>query len=214
MKMKNVIWRQYYWTISAIVLLALLAGPGFEDTKRPLAEWGKHVVKSIYPIEKVGVIARSVTFPSVLNQGQAIIDNKYPNASILCMDVANYSGLVNGLIWSMDRELVEEHELQYLIDQANMAFYTCVGMFIPPELLTKIVKQQVGQGLPEEHATTQDNVEVPVADPDAAIAASLEIEEKTPALTMEDAKKAVVAQIEKIQEVIRFAQTVKSKQNE
>jgi hypothetical protein len=31
---------------------------------------------------------------------------------------------------------------------------------------------------------------------------------------MEDAKKAVVAQIEKIQEVIRFAQTVKSKQNE
>jgi hypothetical protein len=41
----------------------------------------------------------------------------------------------------------------------------------------------VGQGLPEEHATTQDNVEVQVADPDAAIAASLEIEEKTPALT-------------------------------
>ena len=213
MKTKNVIWRQYYWTISAIVLLALLAGSGFKDTTYPLEKQVAQVVESIYPIEKVGVIARSVTFPSVLNQGQAIIDNKYPNASILCMDVANYSGLVNGLIWSMDRELVEEHELQYLIDQANMAFITCIGMFIPPELLTKIVKQQVGQGLPEEHATTQDN-EVQVADPDAAIAASLEIEEKTPALTMEDAKKAVVAQIEKIQEVIRFAQTVKSEQNE
>jgi hypothetical protein len=31
---------------------------------------------------------------------------------------------------------------------------------------------------------------------------------------MEDVKMAVVPQIEKIQEVIRFAQTVKSKQNE
>ena len=184
--MKNVIWRQYYWTISATVLLALLAGPGFEDTKRPLAEWVKQVVKSIYPIEKVGVIARSVTFPSVLNQGQAIIDAKYSNASILCMDAANYSGLVTGLIWSMDRELVEEHELQHLIDQANIAFFTCVGMFIPPQ----------------------------VANPGRVIAASPEIKEETPALSMEDAKKAIVAQIEKIQEVIRFAQTVKSKQIE
>jgi len=48
----------------------------------------------------------------------------------------------------------------------------------------------------------------------AAIAASPEIEEKTPAVSMEDAKKAVVAQIEQIQEMTRFAQTVKSKQNE
>jgi hypothetical protein len=31
---------------------------------------------------------------------------------------------------------------------------------------------------------------------------------------MEDAKKAVVTQIEKIQATIRFAQTAKSKQNE
>ena len=183
---QNVIWRQYYWTISATVLLALLAGSGFKDTKHPLEEWVKQVVKSIYPIEKVGVIARSVTFPSVLNQGQAIIDNKYPNASLLCMDVANYSGLVTGLIWSMDRELVEEYELQYLIDQASMAFFTCVGMFIPPQ----------------------------VANPVGVIAASPEIEEKTPAVRMEDAKKAVVTQIEKIQATIRFAQTAKSKQNE
>ena len=40
------------------------------------------------------------------------------------------------------------------------------------------------------------------------------IEEKTPAVSMEDAKKSVVAQIEKIQGVIRIAQTAKSKQNE
>jgi hypothetical protein len=125
--------------------------------------------KSIYPTEKVGVIARSVIFPSVLNQGQGIIDTQYPNASIFCLEVANYSGMVTGLIWSMDRELVEEHELQYLIDRANMAFFTCVGMFIPPALLKNIVEQQMGH---------------------AAIAASPEIEEKTPAVSMEDAKKS------------------------
>jgi hypothetical protein len=186
MKMKNVIWRQYYWTISATVLLALLTGSGFGDTRRPLQEWVKQVVESIYPIENVRVIARSVTFPQVLNQGQAIINTEYPNASILCMEVANYSGLVTGLIWSMDRATVEEYALQHLIDRASMAFYTCVTMFMPAQ----------------------------VANPDRVIAASPEIEEKTPAVNTEDAKKAVVAQIEKIQGVIRFAQTVESKQGE
>jgi hypothetical protein len=117
--MKNVIWRQYYWTISAIVLLALLAGSGFKDTKYPLEKQVTQVVESIYPIEKVGVIARSVTFPQVLEQGQAIIETKYPNAPILCVDVANYSGLVTGLIWSMDRALVEEYALQHLIDRVR-----------------------------------------------------------------------------------------------
>ena len=203
MKTKNVIWRQYYWIISATVLLGSLAGSGFteseepitpavnratkiEDTIHPLGEWVKQVVQTIYPIEKVGIIARSVTFPQVLNQGQAIIGTEYPNASLLCMDVANYSGLVTGLIWSMDRELVEEYALQYLIDRASITFFTCLGIFVPPH----------------------------VVNPDRVIAASVQIEEKTPAMSMEDAKKAVVAQIEKIQEIIRFAQTVKSKQNE
>ena len=182
--MKNVIWRQYYWTISATVLLALLAGSGFKDTTHPPEESIEPAPKSIYPIERVGVIARSATFPSVLNLGQAIIDTKYPNASLLCMDVANYSGLATGLIWSMDRELVEEYGLQHLIDLASMALFTCVGMFMPPQFANRV------------------------------IAASPEIKEKTPAVSMEDAKKAVVAQIEKIQEMIRFAQTVKSKPNE
>ena len=172
------------------------------------------VVKSIYPIERVGVIARSVTFPQVLNQGQRIIDARYPNASMLCLDVANYSGLVTGLIWSMDRDLVEEHDLQYLIDRASAAEFICISMFLSFELLKKLVEQTVGRSLRDEPATPQAHVEGEVTDPDAAIAASPQIEEKTPAVSMEDAKKAVAAQIEKIQEMIRFAQTVTSKQNE
>jgi len=35
MKTKNFIWRQYYWTISATVLLALLAGSGFTESEEP-----------------------------------------------------------------------------------------------------------------------------------------------------------------------------------
>lgn len=203
MKMKNVIWRQYYWTISATVLLALLAGSGFKDTKYPPVKLVKEVVKSTYPIERVGVIARSVTFPAVLNQGQGIIDTKYPNASILCMDFANYLGSVTGLIWSMDRALVEEYGLQYLIDRANRAIFPCAAMLMPS-----------AQGLPEQHATNQGRVDVLFANLGGAIAVSSEIKEKAPAVSMEDAKKAVLPQIEKIQEVIRFAQTVKSKQGE
>ncbi len=103
-----------------------------------------------------------MTFPQVLNQGQAIIHTGYPNAAILCMDVANYSGLVTGLIWSMDRALVEEYGLHYSIDWASVAFFTCVDMFMPPQ----------------------------VANPDRVIAASREIEEKTPAVSMGDAKKS------------------------
>ena len=203
MKTIKLIWRQYYWLIPATVLLTSLTGSGFtknadptrppviratkiEDTMHPLGEWVKQVVESFYPIEKVGVIARSVTFPQVLNQGQAIIDTKYSNASILCIDVANYSGLVVGLIWSMDRALVEEYRLQHVIDLAGVAFFTCVAMFVPAQ----------------------------VSNPDRVIAASPEIEEKTPTVNTEDAKKAVVAQIDNIQGIIRFAQTVKSKQTE
>jgi hypothetical protein len=172
------------------------------------------VVKSNYPIEKVEVIARSVIFPSVLNQGEGIIKTKYPNATILCLDVANYLGLVTGLIWSMNRELVEEYDLHHVIDRASMVVYTCVVMFIAPEVLKYKVGQPMGQGLLEEYAKSQNNVEVQVVSPDAALAVSPEREEKTPAVSMEDAKKALVVEIEKIQEIIRFAQTVKSKQNE
>jgi hypothetical protein len=198
MKTKKPIWRHYYWTIPAIVLLFVsLAGSGLtesQDPTTPAVTWAaeiedpkeQQVVESIYPIEKVGVIARSVTFPQVLSHGQAIMNTSYPNASILCMDVANYSGLVTGLIWSMDRALVEEYRLQYLIDSADMAFFNCLYMFASPQ----------------------------VANPHRVIAASAEIEGQTPAVSMEEVKKAIVSQIEKIQGVIRFAETVKSKQNE
>ena len=203
MKTTKPIWRQCYWTIPTTVLLVSLAGFGpteseypttpavtrateIEDPKLSPDEHVKQTVESIYPIEKVGVIARSVTFPQVLRHGQAIIDTEYPNASILCMDVANYSGLVTGLIWSMDRALVEEYGLQHLIDRASTVFHTCVGMFMPPQ----------------------------AANLDRVIAASPEKEETTPAVSTEGCKKAVVAQIEKIQGVLRFAQTVKSNRNE
>jgi hypothetical protein len=209
--MKTMIMKLKIFSATVIFSLSALAQNSPVEIEHPLEELIKQVVKSSYPIEKVGVIARSVTFPSVLDQGQAIIDTKYPNASILCLDVANYSGLATGLIWSMDRELVEEYSLHYLIDRASIAFFSCVDMFMPPELLIEIVEQQMGQGLPQEHARRQDNVGLQVANRDAAASPEME---KTPALSMEDAKKAVVAQIEHIQEMIRFAQTVKSRQNE
>lgn len=160
------------------------------------------------------MIARSVTFPNVLNLGQAIIDIRYPNASILCLEVAHYSGLAIGLIWSMDRELVEEYDLHDLIDLAGGAVITCELMFMPHELLEKKVERQLGRGLPEEHATTQDNVEIQVVNLGAAHAALPAIEEKTPAVSMEDAIEAVVGQIEEMQAIIRFAQTVKSMRSE
>jgi hypothetical protein len=81
--------------------------------------------------------------------------------------------------------LVEEYGLQHLIDRATIAFFTCVATFMPPQ----------------------------VTNADRVIAASPEIEEKTPAVSMEDAKKAVIAQMEKIQATIRFPQIVKSKQS-
>ena len=172
------------------------------------------VGKSIYPIERVGVIARSVIFPSVLNHGQGLLDTPYPNASTYCLDVANYSGLVTGLIWSMDRQLVEDYDLHHLIDQARMVAFTCVGLFTPTELLKQRIDRQVRQALPIQLVTTQGPIEVQIANFDTAPAASPETEEETPTVSMEDARKAVAAQIEYIQKMIRFAQTAESKQNE
>ena len=75
-----------------------------------------------------------------------------------------YSGLVTGLVWSMDRALVEEYGLQYLIDRADMTFFSCVRMFMPPQ----------------------------VVNPRRVIAAPTEIEEKTPTVSTEDAKKQLL----------------------
>ena len=56
MKTKNVIWRQYYWTISATVLLALLAGSGFKDTTYPLEKQVAQVVESIIRLKKLALL--------------------------------------------------------------------------------------------------------------------------------------------------------------
>jgi hypothetical protein len=177
-----------------LFLSALAHDLPIKDTKHPLQEVITQIVKYRYPVEKVGVVARSVTFPAVLDQGQEIIDSTYPNATILCMDVANYAGLVTGLIWSMDRELVEEHGLQHLIDQASTVLFTCVFMFMP--------------------GPTQDSCEAKVAYPHAIIAVTVETKEITPTVSIESAKKAVATQIEHIQKILKFAQTVRSKESE
>jgi hypothetical protein len=166
------------------------------ETKHPLEAWVRQITDSIYPIERVGVIARSVTIPQVLDQGQAIRGAEYPNASTLCMDVANYSGLVTGLIWSMDRELVEEYGLQFLIDRATMANVPCALLFMPEPF-----EESIRPGLPGEHVTA-GGFEVQVTRdgaPEEKITARL--------VNIRDLKRVIVPEI---QEMVRFAQTVKS----
>ena len=98
------------------------------DPKRP---WHKYVTQSslFYDLEKVEVIARSVTFPSVLYQGELMISIEYPNAAILCLDTAYYAGRVQGLMWAMDRGAIEEHKLYWTIDDASELFDACVDIF-------------------------------------------------------------------------------------
>jgi hypothetical protein len=171
------------------------------DKKRRIEVWVRQVNNFFYPIERVGVVARSVTIPFVLSQGEAILEAKYQNASILCMDIANYSGLVTGLVWSMDRELVEEYGLENLIDEAAAAVFPCSLLFTPPEAF----KQQIRQHL-------ADSVEVAVAvgNHNRTVAASPHINEETPAVSIEDIRTIVVPQIQEIQKQIRFAKTLKS----
>jgi hypothetical protein len=116
------------------------------------------------------------------------------------MDVANYSGLVTGLIWSMDRELVEEYGLQFLIDRATMANFPCALLFMPEPF-----EESIRPGLPGEHVTAS-GFEVQVTGDGAS-------EEKVTArlVNIGDLKRVIVPEIKKIQEMVRFAQTVKSK---
>jgi hypothetical protein len=80
--------------------------------------------------EQVEVVARSITFPSVLNQGEFMIRVEFPNATILCLDAAYYAGRAQGLIWAMDRDTVMEHKLYWTIDNANDLFDTCLDIFL------------------------------------------------------------------------------------
>ena len=55
-----------------------------------------------YDREQVEVLARSNTFPSVLNLGELMLSVEYPNPTLLCLDAAYYAGKAQGLIWAMD----------------------------------------------------------------------------------------------------------------
>jgi len=108
--------------ITATVSQAL----GEELDSRQLSN--KNMTKSflLYDREKVDVLARSVTFPEVLIQGQLMISVEFPNAAILCLDAALYAGRVEGLILAMDRDTVVEHRLYWTIDAADDLYYTCL----------------------------------------------------------------------------------------
>jgi hypothetical protein len=80
----------------------------------------------LYDREKVEVLARSATFPEVLKQGELMISVEFPNAAVLCLDVALYTGRVEGLILAMDRDTVVEHRLYWIIDAADDLYYACL----------------------------------------------------------------------------------------
>jgi hypothetical protein len=80
--------------------------------------------------EQVEVLARNITFPSVVNQGELVIRVEFPNATILCLDAAYYAGRAQGLIWAMDRDTVVEHKLYWTIDDAKDLFDTCLDIFL------------------------------------------------------------------------------------
>lgn len=83
-----------------------------------------------YDREQVEVLARSVTFPYVLNLGEVMLSVEYPNSTLLCLDAAYYAGKAQGLIWAMDRDTVIEHGLQWTIDNAKDLFDTCLGILL------------------------------------------------------------------------------------
>jgi hypothetical protein len=80
--------------------------------------------------EKVEVLARSVTFPGVLELGERILIVDYQHAAILCYHVALYAGRVNGLILAMDRDTVLEYELYLIIDAADGLYDSCLGILL------------------------------------------------------------------------------------
>ena len=80
--------------------------------------------------EKVEVLARNITFPEVLNQGQLMLSTAFHNATILCLDAALYAGRVEGLILAMDRDTVMDHRLFWTIDAAGDLFNTCLKTFL------------------------------------------------------------------------------------
>ena len=83
-----------------------------------------------YDRERVEVLARSITFPAVLNLGEHMLSVEYPNSTLLCLDVAYYAGKAQGLILAMDRDTVMEQGLQWTIDNAKDLFDTCLEILL------------------------------------------------------------------------------------
>ena len=75
--------------------------------------------------EKVEVLARSVTFPGVLQHGELLINVDFPTTTLLCFEVGYYAGQAGGLILAMDRDTVIEQRLYWIIDAADDLFYWC-----------------------------------------------------------------------------------------
>lgn len=80
--------------------------------------------------ERVEVLARSITFPTVISQGEFMISSELPNTVIRCLVASYYAGRAQGLIWAMDRDTVMEHALQWTIDDAGALFDTCLHVFL------------------------------------------------------------------------------------
>ncbi len=95
------------------------------DPKQPS---DKYMIKSALrnDREKVEVLARSITFPFVMNQGELMISAEFPNGTILCLNAAYYAGRVQGLMWAMDRDTVVEHKLYRTVDDAHDLFNKCL----------------------------------------------------------------------------------------
>lgn len=114
---------------SPLSLATAVVNPLKIDPKQPSS---KYTTKSArgYDVERVHVLARGITFPQVINQGEDMLSVEFPNAGMLCLDAAYYAGRVQGLIWAMDRNTVEEHELYGIIDDAGELFDECLIMLL------------------------------------------------------------------------------------
>ena len=99
------------------------------DSRQP---WGMYITQSHLRAdrEQVEVLARSITFPPVLKQGERMISVEYPNATILCLEAAYYAGQAQGLILAMDRDSVVEHKLLWTIDNAGDLFDSCLNIYL------------------------------------------------------------------------------------
>lgn len=140
----------------------------------PKHSWYKHVTEPTFRYERemVEVIARNITFPHVIKQGEYLLSGEFPIAEILCLGTAYYAGNVQGLIWAMDRDTVEEHNLHWAIDAAQDLVEPCHMGF-----LQRVFADQ----------NAKDRNE------------------------LEEVKEEIAGRIEVIQNVLRYAQTVKIK---